>query len=199
MNELEGYLNKRTEQCPNEVLVLAGYSQGAHVVSKALSYRIHRDVRDRIAFVALFADPTVWFPKGNEWIKWGFRGWFRKQAACNGDLEPWRRGTPPCQTLAGILATLEKRDVYLPFDLTRAVSKATSRVGVWCDGSDPICTHRLEQQVINDTHERYADRKIIQIGGITWIQQAVDEAASKLTNEVISMKYQYQYSPGLLG
>lgn len=56
--ELIAYLSDRAAQCSNEVYVLGGYSQGAEAVGEALK-DLDRAVRDRIAYVALFGDPTL--------------------------------------------------------------------------------------------------------------------------------------------
>src|SRR5580765_855125 len=54
-DELSAYLTDRAAQCPNEVYILGGFSEGANVLGAGL-FDLPQSVRDRIAFVALFGD-----------------------------------------------------------------------------------------------------------------------------------------------
>ncbi len=102
-DEAGAYLEDRVAACPNEQLVLGGYSQGAHAVGEAL-FELSSTVRSRIAFVAFFGDPKLYLPKGAG----------RWPAACRGQTEPWRWGNVRCWEDGGIL---EARVPYLPDDL----------------------------------------------------------------------------------
>jgi hypothetical protein len=58
-DELVNYLTDRSAQCPGEVYVLGGYSEGAEVMGSGLRDDLPQALRDRIAFVALFGDPKL--------------------------------------------------------------------------------------------------------------------------------------------
>lgn len=55
---LAEYLNHYADRCPDEQLIIGGYSQGAHSVRSALRNKVDRGIRDRIVAVGLFGDPT---------------------------------------------------------------------------------------------------------------------------------------------
>lgn len=120
-NELVKHLNDRTERCPNEAVVLGGYSQGADVIGDALSRTgygsINAFARSRIAFVALYSDPTY---SGNcLMFAWQTRN-------------PWARGDEtPCVAVA---IPIPPRNPYLPPDFHH-------RTGSWCASGDGLCMH----------------------------------------------------------
>ncbi|SHM54327.1 cutinase family protein [Cryptosporangium aurantiacum] len=150
--ELRAYLEQRLRACPDERVILGGYSQGAQVVGDALP-TVPRSLRDRIVFVGLFGDPKLSLPEG--------RGIF--PAACQGrSLSPWRRGNVSCYTDNGVL---EARSPYVPADLAR-------RVGSWCDRDDPICNNNLGD-FAHSTHGLYAKPGRA-------VDQAVREAAAAI-------------------
>lgn len=120
--ELQSFLGERSTACPDEVFVLGGYSQGAHVVGEGL-FDLSRSIRDRVVFVSLFSDPKLYLPEG--------RGIF--PAGCRGQKSSWRRGSVGCWTVNGVL---ESRNPYLPDDIQ-------GRVGSWCDRNDGICTDNI--------------------------------------------------------
>ncbi|MFI5954651.1 cutinase family protein [Cryptosporangium sp. NPDC051539] len=133
--ELRAYVTGRLAACPDERVVLSGYSQGAQVVGDALA-PLARAVRDRIAYVGLFGDPKLSLPEG--------RGIF--PAACRGhSLSPWRRGNVGCYTDNGVL---DARSSYVPPDLAE-------RVGSWCDRDDPVCNSNLAD-FLHSSHGAYA-------------------------------------------
>ena len=204
-DELDFYLDARAKKCPNEVLALGGFSQGANVIGKALNARIGRDIRDRIAHVALFGDPILSLPSADISVKvgeWPRIGWGRfgvgggdrtKPAACLKPpkyIEPWRRGSPPCQSGVGILRAAKAADtglVFLAIDDDYLPDDIEDRVGSWCDAKDRLCAPvgllftgpALTWKQHLGTHEGYATRKVAP-GGQTWMEQAVDEAELKI-------------------
>jgi Mg-chelatase subunit ChlD len=117
-DELSHYLIDRSNQCPNEVYVLGGWSEGAEVMSGGL-FDLPQSLRNRIAFVALFGD--VKLDTGNF-------GPF--QAGCNGGKKPWIRGSLECGSSGGFFGP---RSPYVPADIE-------TRVGSWCRDRDPACT-----------------------------------------------------------
>ena len=124
--ELDAYLSQRAIQCPGELYVLGGWSQGGQVISEGLA-GLDQFVRNRIAFVAVFGDPTR---------NTGFDVLLPAELAppfldaCNGRPEPWIRGTAPCWAPAGVFGA---RDPYVPADIA-------NRVGSWCRSGDMACT-----------------------------------------------------------
>ena len=131
--EMISYLETRSARCPDEVFAVGGYSQGAHVVGQAL-FGLAAGTRQRIAHVALFADPKLYLPEG------ATPGSAERCArAVPGARSAWRRGDVGCYTTGGILnhaglAVLDVtvRDPYLPSDIA-------SRTGSWCDRRDGVC------------------------------------------------------------
>lgn len=134
--ELNSYLTDRHVSCPDEVFILGGYSQGADVTRDTL-FGLDRTLRDRILFVALFGDPSLYLPEG----KGFFPGscWVGKES-------PWRRGNVGCLTDAGVLGA---RVPYLPDDMTW-------KTGSWCDKEDPICNGNPFDLILS-AHGEYAD------------------------------------------
>jgi len=127
VREFEAYIEDRSAECPDEVYVVAGYSQGAHVIGNGLD-RIGEEVRDRIAFVALFGDPV----RNNDWF---FNAWPLEShpPACSGNPRPWIRGTAPCTSSGGFFGP---RFPYVPEDIEL-------RVGSWCRAGDSACEGSL--------------------------------------------------------
>lgn len=62
--------------CPDEYLILGGYSQGAHSIRSALRNKVPRHIRDRIVTVGLFGDPVKGVAQKSRDGKW--RSWFRR-------------------------------------------------------------------------------------------------------------------------
>lgn len=114
--ELSGFLSEHMLKCPNQLIYLGGYSQGADVVASAL-WLMHDegldDLISRIAHVALYGDPRAS-------LYTGFGG--------NNPKQPYARGNS-----SGIgLPALGARDPSVPEVL---LGKFTS----WCDRADIVC------------------------------------------------------------
>ena len=216
MHELEKYLANRVAQCPDERFVLAGYSQGAHAISKALSgtrkrlvllkgkeprgtlasfspERLLRLLKERVAFIALFGDPTFACNEGEDLARVGalLADTFRDPTFAHDEGEDrvrpsWVRGNPPDCPFSGSLESYEKeedRAGYLPTDMKHLV-------GSWCDDSDPICTGQRREFSIGpfgmfgpNTHGKYGDPSHTKADGgtKTWIEEAAQLAASKFS------------------
>ena len=108
------------EKCMNTKYVLGGYSQGAMVVSKALS-----SLRaDRVIYAATFGDPKIYLPEGKGIIP----------AACRGEnLSDYRMYVPDCQAYKGLLGA------YIPYE----PATFTGKVGTWCNKRDIFCSSHL--------------------------------------------------------
>lgn len=118
--ELDAWLTQRTIECPGEVYVLAGLSEGAMVIGGGL-FDLDEAVLDRIAYVAIFGDPTYTT--------------LTDQAGplsdrCEDDWLPsWVEGTGQCWQQGA----LGERIPYIPFSLD-------GRVGSWCSLGDYACS-----------------------------------------------------------
>ena len=94
--------------CPGTKYVLGGYSQGAMVVSKALSGLN----ASRLIYAATFGDPKIYLPEGQGALP----------AACRGEnLSDYRMYVPDCYAYKGMLGA------YIPYEPEALAGK----VGVW--------------------------------------------------------------------
>lgn len=150
--ELEGYLQKRSAKCPNERIILGGYSQGAQVIGDA-NTRLTPYV-SRIDFIALFGDPKLYLPEGEGIIP----------DACRGvNLSVYRRDIGNCHADNGVLGA--RKPVYISTSLAH-------KTGLWCNASDYICgTTKLPGEYSG--HGEYARQ-----GGA--IDKAAKEIAARL-------------------
>lgn len=116
-HELAGQVNYETSRCPNQRIVIGGYSQGAHVVHEALKL-IPIEQRNVIDNVVLFGDPKY---LGSEYNKYNL---LDKPKAY-----PWVRGTAGLRERG--LADAEVP--YVPEDMKyKTIS--------WCHEDDFVCT-----------------------------------------------------------
>ncbi len=103
--------------CINTKYVIAGYSQGALVVMKALD-QIHSD---RLVYAATFGDPKIYLPEGRGLMP----------AACRGDnLSEYRIYVPDCRAYTGLLGA--KKPYITP--------ELSGKVGTWCNKFDIFCS-----------------------------------------------------------
>lgn len=106
--------------CRQTQFVIGGYSQGAMVVSKALSSLNS----DRIIYAATFGDPKLHLPEGKGIIP----------SACrNENLSDYRMYVPDCQAYKGLLGA------YIPYE----PEAYTGKVGTWCNKRDVFCSSHL--------------------------------------------------------
>ena len=106
--------------CPGTKYVIGGYSQGAMVVSKALS-----NLRaDKLIYAATFGDPKIYLPEGKGLIP----------AACRSEnLSDYRMYVPDCRAYKGLLGA------YIPYEPANLAGK----VGTWCNKRDIFCSSHL--------------------------------------------------------
>lgn len=103
--------------CSETKYVLAGYSQGAIVVTNTLDLVSP----DKIIFAATFGDPKIYLPEGKGLMP----------AACRGtNLSEYRIYVPDCRAYKGIMGAKE------PY----AASAYTNKVGTWCNKYDIMCS-----------------------------------------------------------
>lgn len=168
-DELVAYLNQRVISCPQEAIVLGGFSQGADVIGWALQRSgygaLSAAARQHIAYVALYGDPT--FDAGNPydrqsnrapwWVRGNSPGWY--------DIE----GVPSAKD--GILGP---RSPYAPSDFQ-------GRFGSWCDQYDDACNGDVAAAAANNggshtyTYAQY------------WIQQSAPEIARATLGKIVQL------------
>lgn len=103
--------------CPNAKFVVAGYSQGAMVVSKA----VQSLNPDKIIYAATFGDPKIYLPEGEGLVP----------AACKGkNLSNYRIYVPDCKAYEGILGA------FRPYQPEALINK----MGTWCNKMDILCS-----------------------------------------------------------
>lgn len=106
--------------CRDTKYVVAGYSQGAMVVSKAL----RQLDSERVIYAATFGDPKIYLPEGAGAMP----------IACQGlGLSDYRMYVPDCRAFIGKLGT------YLPYRPEGFVGK----LGTWCNRMDIFCSSYL--------------------------------------------------------
>lgn len=104
-------------ECKNTKFVIAGYSQGAMVVSKAINYIDP----DKIIYAATFGDPKIYLPEGEGLVP----------AACMGsNLSNHRIYVPDCRVYEGMLGS------YRPYQPEGYLDK----LGTWCNRTDIFCS-----------------------------------------------------------
>lgn len=113
------YTMVNSASCPMTKYILGGYSQGAMVVSGALS---SLDA-DRLIYAVTFGDPKLYLPEGAGTIP----------AACKGEnLSDYRMYVPDCQAYKGMLGA------YMPYEPLALEGK----VGTWCEKRDIFCSSK---------------------------------------------------------
>jgi Cutinase/von Willebrand factor type A domain len=150
--ELTGYLHEKISACPNQKIIVGGYSQGAQVVGETL-WKLSVEEREHITYVALFGDPKYNAKSVGNPFKSG----------------NWVRGNN-LYLQSGILGP---RNNYKPTGITK--------MGSWCDLTDPVCTGwflkgttptRIIADKFTGTHSGIYQNK--------WIPQAANEIAGSI-------------------
>ncbi|MDO4742362.1 MAG: cutinase family protein [Candidatus Saccharibacteria bacterium] len=119
--------------CPKTKYVIGGYSQGALVVTEALS----KLNADKITYVATFGDPKLFLPEGAGLMP----------SACRGmNLSNYRIYVPDCRAFIGLLGA------SIPYEPEAYAGK----IGTWCNKNDIFCSSGVS---IND-HTSYVSGKI---------------------------------------
>lgn len=118
--ELKSYISEINTTCANTKFILAGYSQGAMVIS----YALQELKSESILYAATFGDPKLYLPEGKT------TGLLGKPLACAGkNLSNYRIDVPDCEVDQGILGALN------PYQLTPYIDK----LGAWCNEADFMC------------------------------------------------------------
>ena len=110
-------LISEVRSCPSTKYVVAGYSQGAIVVSKA----IQSLNPEKIIYAATFGDPKIYLPEGSGLMP----------SACKGkNLSNYRIYVPDCWAHEGLLGG------YNPYQ----PNGYTDKLGTWCNQADIFCS-----------------------------------------------------------
>ncbi|MCQ2049752.1 MAG: cutinase family protein, partial [Candidatus Saccharibacteria bacterium] len=110
--------------------VLAGYSQGAMVISRVLNELDS----EKIIYAATFGDPKLYLPEGEG---------FYPDACRNKNLSDYRKYVPDCHAFEGLLGS------YRPYEPEKFIGK----LGTWCNKQDIMCSSAFN---IGD-HVSYVD------------------------------------------
>ena len=119
-------------ECENTRYVLAGYSQGAMVVAKALP---SLDA-SRIIYVATFGDPKIYLPEGKSVLsvmtngKNGLHLGVIPPACKNENLSNYRAYVPDCYAYEGLLGSQRPYQPEGFYD----------KLGTWCNRQDIFCS-----------------------------------------------------------
>ncbi len=114
--ELRNYTESTSAICPHTKYVVAGYSQGAMVITNGLSSLNS----DKFIYAATFGDPKLYLPEGKGILP----------DACLGkNLSPYRVFAPNCRTFTG---SLEAKNPYVE-------NNWQGKVGLWCKNNDLVC------------------------------------------------------------
>lgn len=140
VENLKNHISTKNASCPSTKFVLAGYSQGAQVISKSL------DSLDssKIIYVATFGDPKTYLPEGI--------GLFPD--ACKGEnFSPYRAYVPNCTADEGILGS------YKPYRSENYMNKS----GLWCNKNDVMCSRFMSfaSHLAYEEDGLYADAAVV--------------------------------------
>lgn len=114
--ELKNYTETVSSSCPHTKYVVAGFSQGAMVITNGLKELDS----SKFIYVATFGDPKLYLPEGKGIIP----------PACLGqNFSPYRIFAPNCRTSAG---SLKAKVPYLE-------DGWQGKVGLWCKDKDLVC------------------------------------------------------------
>lgn len=124
IEEVSGYLKGQIKDCPDQLLVVGGYSQGAHVMGDAL-FKLSAEEQGKVHSVALFGDPKY---IGSD-VTNSTPIDYLKNKNSKPNAKRWKRGT------ASLIdrGILDSRIPYLPEALE-------NRTLSWCFNDDFICT-----------------------------------------------------------
>lgn len=121
MQELKNLYRRVSSSCPNTRFILAGYSQGAMVISQTLSKLNSR----KIFYYASFGDPKLYLPEGFGLLP---------PACRNKYFSPYRQNVPDCYVEQGLLGGLHP---YIKQSFNQ-------KVGAWCNIADFICGSSID-------------------------------------------------------
>ena len=134
INKLASLVNDNS--CKNTKYVIAGYSQGAMVVSGSLE-KINPN---QLIYSATFGDPKIYLPEGAGPVP----------IACKGEgLSDYRAYVPDCRAYKGLLGAKE------PY----VTAEYAGKLGTWCNKFDIFCSSHfsITSHTSYDTDNLYDD------------------------------------------
>ena len=134
INKLASLVNDNS--CKNTKYVIAGYSQGAMVVSGSLE-KINPN---QLIYSATFGDPKIYLPEGAGPVP----------IACKGEgLSDYRAYVPDCRAYKGLLGAKE------PY----VTAEYAGKLGTWCNKFDIFCSSHfsITSHTSYDTDNLYED------------------------------------------
>lgn len=174
--ELKNYVSSVSISCPHTKFVVAGYSQGAMIITSGL------DELDSNKFIyaATFGDPKLYLPEG--------RG--GTPDACLGkNLSPYRIYAPNCRTYQG---SLSAKIPYLE-------NGWLNKVGLWCKNQDLVCgagfsfgEPKTQNNLLGDivqsalhAHTRYPDDGVYELAAKTIVEKIRSNYPDNFRDEYI--------------
>ncbi|MBR1875167.1 cutinase family protein [Candidatus Saccharibacteria bacterium] len=120
IEKLKNHIKIESKKCPEKKFILAGYSQGAMVVSKSLPSLN----AEKILYAGTFGDPKLYLPEGKD----------SKNTACkNIGLSNYRVYVPDCDVDEGVLTALN------PYQ----EAGFRDKLGAFCNMNDFMCGSNL--------------------------------------------------------
>lgn len=135
------FINNYKKVCPNSKVVMAGYSQGAQVVSLAI-----QSLDPSLIFAALtFGDPKLYLPEGKlDLVS------YTTPACRDGKsvYSPYRENVPDCYVYKGVLGG------YVPYQPS---SGYNGKLKAYCQYHDIICSAFVDPDRWYSGHASYKD------------------------------------------
>ena len=167
--ELTTYISSISTSCPKTKFVLAGYSQGAQVITTSAS----KIDPSRIIYAATFGDPKLYLPEG-EGID---------PPACHGqNLSDYRAYAPNCKTARGSLGA---KNPYVE-------SGWSGKLGLYCNDQDLVCGAglNLSAKDVSETSNFLENIKANAMSGHTgYIAEGTIKKAVKTITDKISVTF----------
>ncbi len=184
VEEFSGYLKDQVAICPDQTLIVGGYSQGAQVAGESL-FKLTEEERAKIGAITLFGDPKFLgsdINKGASGLNW-YDGLYEAVTPAKSKATPWKRGT---STLSD-RGMLEARIPYVPLDMEQKTISWCYKDDLVCAGWSGVLLKTVSTIVgsempgideIGDGHKRY-----VNLGA----PQAAEEIVLKLSQKLQSI------------
>lgn len=169
--ELTSYISAISSSCPNTKFVLAGYSQGAQVIT-ASTPKINPS---RIIYAATFGDPKLYLPEGQG---------IDPPACHNQSLSDYRAYAPNCKTHRGSLGP------KIPYQETGW----TGKLGLYCNDQDLICGAGLNLSSSGSDNLDFLSRvkENVIYGHTSYVKQGTIKKAVKTITDKINTAFPLQ-------
>ncbi|MBR5621409.1 cutinase family protein [Candidatus Saccharibacteria bacterium] len=166
MAELTAYTSNLSTTCPETKFVLAGYSQGAQVVSISAP----KISPEKIIYAATFGDPKLYLPEGK-----GIN-----PPACSGqNLSPYRAYAPNCKTYQGSLGA---KNPYQE-------SGWDGKLGLYCNDKDLICGAGLNLSDAGDSNFLENIKTNAMLAHTSYVSASIIKKAAEDTADKIALAF----------